>query len=170
MSEFILDRFKNYLKEKQIRQDIIESSLTNFTIDDLLKIYKKCLVLNKNIKKTGSDVVLIYKRSSKILDDETKNINDINGNTDIGLFKNDYEKNLYKKIQEIKKYFSNVNQDENYTESLEILSSSKNSVDEFFNNVIVNDEDPLIKKNRLELLRMLCKSFENFFNFSKIEI
>ena len=170
LSGFILDRFKNYLKEKQIRQDIIESSLTNFTIDDLLKIYKKCLVLNKNIKKTGSDVVLIYKRSSKILDDETKNINDINGNTDIGLFKNDYEKNLYKKIQEIKKYFSNVNQDENYSESLEILSSSKNSVDEFFNNVIVNDEDPLIKKNRLELLRMLCKSFENFFNFSKIEI
>ena len=170
LSGFILDRFKNYLKEKQIRQDIIESSLTNFTIDDLLKIYKKCLVLNKNIKKTGSDVVLIYKRSSKILDDETKNINDINGNTDIGLFKNDYEKNLYKKIQEIKKYFSNVNQDENYTESLEILSSSKNSVDEFFDNVIVNDEDPLIKKNRLELLRMLCKSFENFFNFSKIEI
>ena len=170
LSEFILDRFKNYLKEKQIRQDIIESSLTNFTIDDLLKIYKKCLVLNKNIKKTGSDVVLIYKRSSKILDDETKNINDINGNTDIGLFKNDYEKNLYKKIQEIKKYFSNVNQDENYSESLEILSSSKNSVDEFFDNVIVNDEDPLIKKNRLELLRMLCKSFENFFNFSKIEI
>ena len=170
LSGFILDRFKNYLKEKQIRQDIIESSLTNFTIDDLLKIYKKCLVLNKNIKKTGSDVVLIYKRSSKILDDETKNINDINGNTDIGLFKNDYEKNLYKKIQEIKKYFSNVNQDENYSESLEILSSSKNSVDEFFDNVIVNDEDPLIKKNRLELLRMLCKSFENFFNFSKIEI
>ena len=29
--------------------------------------------------------------------------------------------------------------------------------------------DEIIKKNRLELLQMLCKSFENYFNFSKIE-
>ena len=36
-------------------------------------------------------------------------------------------------------------------------------------NVVVNDNDPIIKKNRLELLKMLCKSFENYFNFSKIE-
>ena len=36
-------------------------------------------------------------------------------------------------------------------------------------NVKVNDENELIKKNRLELLNLLCKSFDNFFNFSKIE-
>jgi len=35
--------------------------------------------------------------------------------------------------------------------------------------VIVNDQDELIKKNRLELLQMMCKTFDNFFNFSKIE-
>ena len=39
----------------------------------------------------------------------------------------------------------------------------------FFENVKVNDENELIKKNRLELLNLLCKSFDNFFNFSKIE-
>ena len=27
----------------------------------------------------------------------------------------------------------------------------------------------LIKKNRLELLNMLCKTFDNYFNFSRIE-
>ena len=44
--------------------------------------------------------------------------------------------------------------------------------DSSFNEVgakIVNDENELIKKNRLELLNLLCKSFDNFFNFSKIE-
>ena len=46
---------------------------------------------------------------------------------------------------------------------------TKNEVDAFFDNVVVNDNDPIIKKNRLELLKMLCKSFENYFNFSKIE-
>ena len=41
---------------------------------------------------------------------------------------------------------------------------------DFFENVIVNDNDETIKKNRLELLSMLCKSFDNYFNFSKIEV
>ena len=45
----------------------------------------------------------------------------------------------------------------------------KNEINDFFNNVIVNDEDIIIKKNRLELLNMLCKTFDNYFNFSKIE-
>ena len=54
-------------------------------------------------------------------------------------------------------------------ESLKILSSIKIEVNDFFDNVIVNDEDIIIKKNRLELLNMLCKTFDNYFNFSKIE-
>jgi Glycyl-tRNA synthetase, beta subunit len=49
------------------------------------------------------------------------------------------------------------------------LIKFKQDVDLFFNNVVVNDENQLIKKNRLELLNLLCKSFDNFFNFSKIE-
>jgi len=76
---------------------------------------------------------------------------------------------LYKKINDIRKYFLSIGKDENYEESLKILSSIKNEVNDFFDNVIVNDEDIIIKKNRLELLNMLCKTFDNYFNFSKIE-
>ena len=170
LGEFILERLKNYLKEKKIRNDIIESSTSTFSIDDLLKILKKSVALNKNIKKNlGLDVVSIYKRSSNILSNETNNSSDIVGSADPVLFKNDFEKNLYKKIHQIKKYFSSVGRDENYEESLKTLSSAKNEVTNFFDNVIVNDDDPNIKKNRLELLKMLCKSFDNYFNFSKIE-
>ena len=74
-----------------------------------------------------------------------------------------------KKINDIRKYFLSIGKDENYEESLKILSSIKNEVNDFFDNVIVNDEDIIIKKNRLELLNMLCKTFDNYFNFSKIE-
>ena len=49
------------------------------------------------------------------------------------------------------------------------LYSVKKEVNDFFDNVIVNDEDELIKKNRLELLQMLCKTFDNYLNFSKVE-
>ncbi len=170
LGDFILDRLKNYLKEKDIRSDIIECSINSHGIDDLLKIYNKSLNLNKNIKKDfGLDVIAIYKRSANILNSESKLKLDIVGSVDPGLFKNDYEKNLYKKIHTIRKYFSSIGRDEDYDESLKTLSSAKIEVNEFFDNVIVNDQEEIIKKNRLELLKMLCKSFDNYFNFSKIE-
>ncbi len=171
LGDFILDRLKNYLKEKDIRSDIIECSINSHGIDDLLKIFNKSLNLNKNIKKDfGIDVIAIYKRSANILNSERESKLDIVGSADPGLFKNDYEKNLYKKIHTIRKYFSSIDRDENYDESLKTLSSAKNEVNEFFDNVIVNDQEEIIKKNRLELLKMLCKSFDNYFNFSKIEV
>ena len=40
INEFIIDRLKNYLKDKQIRFDIIESSISFYGIDDLLKFIK----------------------------------------------------------------------------------------------------------------------------------
>ncbi len=170
LGNFILDRLKNYLKEKNIRSDIIECSTNSYGIDDLLKIFNKSLNLNKNIKKDfGLDVIAIYKRSANILNSESKSKLDIVGSADPGLFRNNYEKNLYKKIHTITKYFSSTGRDEDYDESLKILSSAKIEVNEFFDNVIVNDQEEIIRKNRLELLKMLCKSFDNYFNFSKIE-
>ena len=170
LGEFILERLKNYIKNNNIRSDIIECSINSYGIDDLQKIYNKSSNLNKNIKKDfGNDVVVIYKRSSNILNSEIKSNPQIVGSADPGLFKNDYEKKLYKKIHSIRKYFSSVGRDENYEESLKTLSSAKNEVNQFFDNVIVNDQEEIIKKNRLELLKMLCKSFDNYFNFSKIE-
>ena len=169
--EFLYDRLKNYMKEKDIRQDIIESAILSYNIDHILKIYNKSKVLNKLIsKEIGKDVLSSYKRASNILSSELKNKSiELDSSTDPGLFKNEYEKNLYSKIHEIRKYFTSVNRDENYENSLNILASAKQDTFDFFDNVIVNAEDKAIKKNRLELLQMLCKTFDNYLNFSVIE-
>ena len=171
LSNFLLDRIKYYMKEKNIRSDIIESSINSFGIDHLTKIYKKASTLNKVINKpTGIDIVSSYKRASNILEDELKNKKfELSNTTDPGIFKNDYEKNLYKKINELRKYFANTSLKENYNLTLDNLAASKTVIFDFFDNVIVNDEDQNIKKNRLELLQMLCKTFDNYINFSKIE-
>tara|TARA_Y100000590_G_scaffold282124_1_gene317353 strand:- start:1816 stop:2385 length:570 start_codon:yes stop_codon:yes gene_type:complete len=170
LGDFILERLKNFLKDKQIRYDIVACSTSIFNLDDILKTFKKSLIFNKNIKKNiGLDIVSIYKRSYNILNNEEVSSLKLAGVADPVLFKNEFEKNLYKKINEIKKYFLNIGKEEDYLESLKILYSSKIEVNNFFDNVIVNDDDPIIKKNRLELLSMLCKCFDHFFNFSKIE-
>ena len=169
--EFLYGRLKNYMKEKGIRQDIIEAAILSCNIDQILKIYNKATVLNKLIsKEIGKDIISSYRRASNILSSELKNeLIKLDHSADPGLFKNDYEKNLYTKIQEIRKYFTRVNRDENYENSLNILASAKKEISDFFDNVIVNDEDEFVKKNRLELLQMLCKTFDNYINFSSVE-
>ena len=169
--DFLLDRLKYYMKEKEIRSDIIESSFNSFSIDQILKNYQKSLVLNKLInKEIGIDIISSYKRASNILEQELKNKDlEISNTTDPALFKNEYEKNLHKKILELRKYFATSNMNENYEITLKNLAGSKKIVFEFFDNVIVNDDDKTIKKNRLELLSMLCKTFDNYIIFSNIE-
>jgi len=52
---------------------------------------------------------------------------------------------------------------------LSILAESKKEVYEFFDNVKVNEENENLRKNRLELINMLCKTFQNFTNFQLIK-
>jgi glycyl-tRNA synthetase beta chain len=169
--EFLLDRLKYYMKEKQIRPDIIEASIKSYGANNLNRIYKKALNLNNLIsKEIGQDIVSSYKRASNILKSELQNKTiQLSNTTDPGIFKNDFEKNLLKKINELRKYFASINKDEDYKQSLNNLANAKEVIFEFFDNVKVNDEDQNIKKNRLELLQMLCKTFDNYISFSNIE-
>jgi len=171
LNYFFIERLKNYMKEKEIRSDIIEAAINSHGIDNMIEIYKKALTLNKLINKdTGKAVISCYKRASNILEQELKNPEfELSNTTDPGLFKNDFEKNLHKKIHDLRKYFTNINKDENYELSLKNLAESKNIIFDFFDNVMVNDENKAIKKNRLELLQMLCKTYESYLNFSYIE-
>jgi glycyl-tRNA synthetase beta chain len=168
---FLQDRFKYYLKEKQIRFDIIDASISTFSLNKLYSTFEKAKSINRIINdQIGIDITSAYKRSSNILESELKNNKiEISNTTDPGIFINDYEKNLYKKINEIKKYYSGINNDENYENSLSILASAKNEVFEFFDNVKVNEENEILRKNRLELINMLCKTFQNFINFQLLK-
>ncbi len=168
---FLSERLKFYMKEKKIRPDIIECSINSYNADQIYKIYNKAFILNKLIDRNiGQDVIFSYKRASNILSNEiSKNKIELENSTDPGLFKNDFEKKLYKKIQEIRKYFTSLGSREDCKKTLEVLADAKSDVSNFFDNVIVNDEDEAVKKNRLELMQLLCKTFNNYLNFSDIE-
>jgi len=168
---FLKERFRNLLKEKKIRSDIIEAASVLNNSNDFLIFYKKCFIINKNInKEVFKNIISSYKRASNILEEELKNSKkNILGHPESILFKKDEEKHLYEKVNEIAHYFSSVKKYENYDETLKILADAKPITDNFFDNVIVNDENSDIKKNRLELLQMFCKTYNNFIDFSKVE-
>ncbi len=168
---FLRERLKNLLKDKKIRNDIIEAVESSHTGSDFLALYKKCIVMNKNISKDiCKNIIGTYKRASNIVDQELKGQKrNITGQPESYLFKKDEEKYLFDKINEIRKHFASIEKRESYDETLKILAEAKPATDNFFDNVIVNDENLDIRKNRLELLQMFCKTYNNFINFSKVE-
>ena len=170
LKSFLKERFRYYLKENDIRHDIIDAASKVFSLNSISTIFQKAKSLNKIINKpVGIDIVSSYKRASNILNSEIKDIkNELSNTTDPGIFKNDFEKDLYKKTIEIKKYISEISMEKEFDQTLLLLSSAKKEIFAFFDNVKVNDENDVVRKNRLELLNFFCKTYENFLDFHQI--
>jgi glycyl-tRNA synthetase beta chain len=56
----------------------------------------------------------------------------------------------------------------NYTEALSALSALREAVDTFFNDVMVNAEDPALRNNRLALLAALHEQMNCVADISKL--
>ena len=165
--EFIKERMRNVLKLKNIKTDVIEASISSHAGDNFLALYAKTILMSKYKNKgIGLNAISSYKRASNILDKAGK---EITGRPDAVLFRKDEEKILHEKINEIRKAFTVKDDNKDYEDLLIKLSDTKESTDNFFDNVVVNDENQDIKNNRLELLKMFCNTFDNFIDFSKLE-
>tara|TARA_B100000963_G_scaffold267083_1_gene235297 strand:+ start:1524 stop:3578 length:2055 start_codon:yes stop_codon:yes gene_type:complete len=165
--DFLKERMRNILKLKNIKIDIIEASISSHSGDNFLDLYKKNILMNKYISKdVGINAISSYKRASNITDKVER---EITGRPDAVLFRTEEEKILFEKINEIRKAFSFKESHKDYESLLIKLSETKQFTDNFFDNVVVNDENQDIKNNRLELLKMFCNTFNNFINFSKLE-
>ena len=165
--DFLKERMKNILKEKNVKNDIIEASTSSFFTDNFFDLYKKSMLMNKYInKETGKNAISSYKRAYNIIESINENLT---GRPDAVLFRQEEEKDLFEKLNEIRKFFTLHKNEKDYEKLLFNLSEVKMFTDKFFDNVIVNDTNNDIKNNRLELLKMFCNTFNNFINFSKLE-
>ena len=169
--DFFNDRFKNLLKDKEKRLDVVDSVLSNNRSDDFYVLHTKITTLAKYMKQPdGINSIAAYKRAKNILDqNETLVKESIFGTPDPVLFKSEIENNLLIKINEIREYFTTPSRLRDSQKSIKMLSEVKILTDQFFEEVKVNDDNEDVKKNRLELLFLMCKTFDNFTDFSKLE-
>lgn len=169
--DFFNDRFKNLLKDKEKRLDVVDSVLSNNRSDDFYNLYLKITTIAKCIKQPdGINSIAAYKRAKNILEQNDQMVKDnIFGNPDPVLFNTEIEKNLLANIQEVREYFTTPSRLRDSQKSIKMLSDVKVLTDRFFEEVKVNDDNEEVKKNRLELLFLMCKTFDNFTDFSKLE-
>jgi len=169
--DFFNDRFKNLLKDKEKRLDVVDSVLSNNRSDDFYNLYLKITTIAKYIKQPdGINSIAAYKRAKNILEQNDQMVKDnIFGNPDPVLFSTETEENLLASIQEVREYFTTPSRLRDSQKSIKMLSDIKILTDKFFEEVKVNDDNEEVKKNRLKLLFLMCKTFDNFTDFSKLE-
>ncbi len=164
---FIQNRVVHILSEKGFSKDVIVSVITTFS-DDLPDIVRRVEAVEEFKGRPDFEpLVTAFKRTVNILKKvDISLIEDV----DINLFEHKSESALFGALSAVKKSVLKNIEAKNYKQAIIEIASLRDVVDDFFDNVLVMDEDELLRKNRFALLKAVSLLFEKIADFSKILI
>ena len=165
---FFHDRLKVYLRDTGKRHDIVDAVLTE-DADDLLMIVRRAEALAKFIDtEDGQNLLAGTRRATQLLAAEEKKGTKVADRIDLSLLTLPAEKNLHAAIVNASRGAASAVAQENFGAAMEALSKLRGPVDTFFDEVLVNDEDPAIRANRLALLAAIRSATATVADFSRI--
>ncbi|GAT76824.1 glycyl-tRNA synthetase beta chain [Ehrlichia ruminantium] len=168
--EFCSNRFKIMLKDCGIREDVIRAVLDNDKkFNNLLMIKKEAIVLNSYIDtENGKEIIKAYKRLHNIISKDNVINSIIKCNKK--LFSTNEEINLYKETIYQKSNIKKLLKNKKFNESLDNLYNLSCYVNNFMDNIKVNDTtNKALYKNRLSLIKTTFYIFNLVTDFDKIK-
>lgn len=169
--DFLLERLKIVIKDKNIEPTTTKAALVGSEEDDFVNLVGLSAVLQEFItSEKGQKLLSAYKRSHNIVNSAIKKDNDnYDSNVDKFLIEVEEEKKLYNVIIEKKPIIESAFKKCNYKLTVDEISKFADLVDSFLDNVIVNHENPAVKKNRLCLLNQFNKVVDRVGNLNYIK-
>ncbi len=169
--EFFHDRLKVYLKDKDIRHDVVASVLSLDGESDLLKTVGRAEAVQKYLSDPqGQQLLAAYRRAANIVRAEAaKDKRDYGAAADSRLLQQPSEIKVFDILQKNYAPAERLIEQGKFGEAIQTLSQLRAPLDEFFENVKVNAEDPEIRDNRLRLLNQIRATIDTIADFSKIE-
>jgi glycyl-tRNA synthetase beta chain len=184
LMSFFNERLKVYLRERGARYDLIDAVFALREQDDLLLIVSRVEALGRFLDtEDGTDLLAGYRRAANIVRAEEKNDGQgaFDGAYDPRLPQDPAEKLLWGVIDNISVAIDDqlkfaieriggpgFEQQTPFEDAMESMSSLRDPVDVFFENVTVNSGDPVLRLNRLRLLNELRSAMHKIADFSKI--
>ncbi len=162
---FFMDRLRGLLRERGFEANDIEAvlSLNPTRLDDI--IARLDAVREFAALPEAASLAAAHKRISNIL---KKSEQGTPSSVNKELLFEPAEKNLYAQIEAVTPRVQSQLAARNYTEALTALAALRESVDTFFNHVMVNTEDPALRNNRLALLNTLHQQMNCVADISKL--
>ncbi len=111
-------------------------------------------------------IAMAFKRAKNILRQAKA---PLSGSPDEGSFQKDEERALYGAIKAMSGRLKAHIDNRDYAGGLSELLSIKGSLDNFFEKVMVMDEDPKVRDNRLNLIKSLVNLFEGVADLSQLQ-
>ena len=166
---FMNERFRSYILDNKYDVRICDAI---FRDDDFVNYYmtlSRIQLLSQFIKTDkGLSLLKALKRINNILDPSLSN--NTFGQIDKKIFTSDVENNLYTGIEKLRKKKSKSNDITEIKKYLSDVSILADPINDFFEQIIVNDEDKNIRTNRFFLLNSVIDLISNIFDISKIEL
>ena len=168
---FFADRLKVYLRDQGARHDLIDAVFSLGGQDDLLMIVKRVEALSDFLGSDDGEALLAgVKRAQNILRiEEKKDKTNFVGQVDEALLEAGPEKALFSAVQTCGHVVETHLASEDFAGVMAEISQLRKVVDDFFDQVIVNDPDKAVRANRLELLAAMRALSLEVADFRKIE-
>lgn len=166
---FLQSRMSHLLVEQGYSKDVV-SAIVSISVDHVPDVWNRARALEK--LKSAPDfepLAVAFKRIVNIIRKSAPNCAPGNiGDVDERLFEKECESSLFAAYMDVKSKVS-VNLDNgDFEKALIDIASLRNSVDAFFEGVLVMADDKNIRNNRLALLGSISGLFALFADFSKI--
>lgn len=171
LADFIQDRLKVALREKGTRHDLIDAAVVVGGQDDLVLLVRRVEALQAFLAtEDGKNLLAGTKRAANILRiEEKKDGITYAAAVDAALLTAPEEKALATAIDAAMPRIEAAIAAEDFAAAMSALAALRAPVDAFFEHVKVNDDDKLVRANRLNLLARIKQAAGLVADFSKIE-
>jgi glycyl-tRNA synthetase beta chain len=138
--------------------------------DDLVRLLARSDALARMLATPdGANLLSAYRRAANILRIENRKDGPHDGPVDPALLAAGAERSLAEAVAATREAVTTALAAEDFLGAMERLASLRAPVDAFFDQVMVNDPDPELRRNRLRLLNSLCAAMDAVADASKIE-
>ncbi|WP_170397791.1 glycine--tRNA ligase subunit beta [Ruegeria arenilitoris] len=168
---FFHDRLKVFLRDEGIRHDIIDACIAMDGNDDLNLLVKRARALNAVIAtEDGENLVQGFKRANNILTQaEEKDGVEYSYGADVKFAETESEKALFAALDGTQGEINTALKSEDFPSAMSAMAALRGPVDAFFEDVQVNTDNDILRRNRLNLLSQIRQVCSSVADLSKIE-
>ena len=171
--DFVAERLRVHLREQGIGHDLIAAVFGRGgeREDDLARLLARVAALRTFLgSEDGANLLIAFRRASNIVAiEERREDRSYDGNIDQALLHQPEERVLAEGLTEVGERAGTFLAREQFETAMSELARLRRPVDDFFDKVTVNCDEPRLRENRLRLLSRIRATLNQVADFSQIE-
>jgi glycyl-tRNA synthetase beta chain len=171
--DFVAERLRTHLREQGIGHDLIAAVFARGgeREDDLSRLLARVAALRAFLgSEDGANLLIAFRRASNIVAiEERRDDRNYDGDIDPILLHQPEERVLAERLTDVGERAGTFLQREQFETAMSELARLRRPVDDFFDKVTVNCDEPVLRENRLRLLSRIRATLNQVADFSQIE-